>query len=511
MTNIEQILEELYELDPDFRQHEAKLKQIISELLANRPVAKIDEEFVKGLRAKLLAKAELINNENKLGNFNFMKKLNYILGGTAVVAVALAAVVLTQKQTGVQIVKNSQPLFGNKVEIEKVGFNAFGNLALNSGSGGDRNQSGGGNSMAIAPAPEQAPTADNGAAQPKMAYGMGGGGDMSIMPPMYTYKYVYKGEKLENLAGQMDVYRRVKGFGDQGLGGNLLQQLNFGLLDTGKFSNTTIQNLSIAEDKPEGYVINLNVQEGTIYISENWPKWPHPEANCRDEACYKQYQLKPEQIPADEKLIEIANKFLADHNISLENYGAPKVQDYWRQELARATDKSMVYIPDQMSVVYPLKIDGKEAFDEGGNATGLNVGVNVRLNKVSSVGELSALKFQASGYEVESDFQKIVDAAQNGGNYGPVYYTMPAGGEQKELTVELGTPTLSFVRMWQYNGATSDEIFVPAYIFPVTSVSGGDSYYPKNVVVPVAKEFMNRYQDGGPVKIMPLAEPAVKQ
>ena len=74
----------------------------------------------------------------------------------------------------------------------------------------------------------------------------------------------------------------------------------------------------------------------------------------------KNTQLSPDDLPTDEELIAIADNFLKEHGIKRENYGDPIVNKYWRE-----TGMSD-FVPDTLTIIYPLLINGKEVLDQGG-------------------------------------------------------------------------------------------------------------------------------------------------
>lgn len=56
--NINDILEELYALDPDLRQKESEIQKIIERMIKNRPEIQMDESFRNELRQKIMLEIE---------------------------------------------------------------------------------------------------------------------------------------------------------------------------------------------------------------------------------------------------------------------------------------------------------------------------------------------------------------------------------------------------------------------------------------------------------------------
>lgn len=520
---IEHILADLYKIDPAFRQHEAKVKTIIKEVLLAKPDTKFDEQFAAALRHKLLTQADMLKEKNGvslLHRVGFLTKISYALGTVAVVAIIAAAGILyLQNRKNVpQQADLSKPgnLLSSKIAIDRIGSQAFGKLALNSINTTAPQSGGNGENATSLPAGRQDLPADSGATgsgssnsntlmapaapSPKTALGLGGGGTGGFMPPYISYKYVYKGGDFTVDKDQMEVYKRQPTAANIGAA-DLLKRLNFGAADLGTFDNLTVQNLTLAEDKEFGYMFYANLQDSSLDISRNWDKWPQPATVCQSGRCAEPNQLKISDIPADQAIIDIADQFLKQHNIPTDIYGAPQMQNSWRQIYAETPDKSQFYVPDILTVIYPLKINGTAVSDESGSPIGLMVSVDVRTKIVASVSGLASQNYDSSLYPVETDAKRLIQMAENGGFRG-VY--PPSGNSGNASDIELGTPTQGLVKLWQYqqDKNQSVELIVPALIFPVTKAPIGQYFYQKNVIIPLPKDLLQQVTVP-PSRIMP--------
>jgi len=87
--NINEILEDLYGLDPALRSEEAELKEIIKKLLEKKPEAEADEDFKERLKNELLAEVE--QRRKRTGFFIIHRKMIVRAAGIA----AAVIVVLT--------------------------------------------------------------------------------------------------------------------------------------------------------------------------------------------------------------------------------------------------------------------------------------------------------------------------------------------------------------------------------------------------------------------------------
>lgn len=514
MTNTElnNILAELYRLEPGLREHEPGLRRLIAKMSDLKPDTRFDPAFAARLKAQLAAEAQKNNSPSsheKMFNLNFMdKKIYFAAGSLAVVAVVVLMATALINPPLKRSVSNDL----STRSINRLSANAFGSLAALSA-----------NSMTNA-ANQSAPLGlggvgtESGALAARTQNSGGDTGVTAVSPvatdmapakmiaPYYAYKYVYKGDlNLEETEGA--VYRRIKGDGQSGRAlAGLLQGMSIPGLDLSTFSNLRATSLSLVEDRDNGLMINLDLNEDNINISENWEKWRIPERdNCgNDQSCWDRWRLQESDIPADDQLIAMANEFLGQHNISRDNYGAPQVDNAWRQIYAQSTDKVNFYVPEYASVIYPLLIDGEPVRDQSGSFTGLRVSINLLKNAADGLSGLTPYRYDSSPYQLETSAENILEAASNGGwNRG--WY----GGTEEIRTLELGTPERSYVQIWRYTDNRNDELLVPALVFPVLNPPTEWYYGPRYVVVPLVKEMLdelNKQPDNMP---MPVDNPII--
>lgn len=500
--NINQIIEDLIALDPEFAKHKKELKKILLSLLEARPDPVVDADFVRSLRVKLMDQTEKSQVSGKWFQIidNFMKK--------TVFSAAAVAVVLIVAIVGLQMYVNrgtSITSFGSDVRITRASDGAFGNLATLTTTGGFGGQGGGGNAS-LASAPSM------GAEDAKAGSITGPSTDRMMIAPYepVVYKYVYNGEEIKLDSPKLDVLKKQRP-DTAGLAASL-GSLGMGLVNLDSFPQSKVQSVSFNQDN--GYNVYVDLTSGQISISGHYDMAAMSGKLCTPEQCPPPTPVKESDIPADDTLISVANQFLAEHGIATSAYGEPEVSNEYKTYILaalRANPSAEVYWPDQINVVYPLKINDEIVYDEGGNKMGITVGINIRNNRVLSVWNLGTLDYQASSYDAETDVARVMKVVEAGGIYGYV------GEGSKTVNIELGTPTMQYVNMWDYQAGTSQQLLVPSLVFPVTKqpdVEGG--YYRKAVVVPLVKSFLDR-NAGSPVHIMegssgaatPASEPAV--
>lgn len=468
MKNLDTIVKELIALDPGFAAHESELRTLIAEFVAKKPDTHLDEEFVASLRARLQG-ASLPSPYASFYSHVFSAKYA-ILG-------VLAVLVIVPIGYGIATRGNSTSagVFAMNQEIKHAGANAFGAIRPAEGAQGDTRE--------IDPA---ASPVENVVAT--FASGKGGGVavDTRMMLPqgeVTSYTYTYKGSLDLEAAG--DVYQRDITQQSSAQIAAQLKKFNFGLANLASFSDTRVRSFELVEDKPFGYSIMANFDEGNISINADYTKWP--SLSGKDMG-----QLPMSAMPSDPEAIAIANDFLKSHGISLKNYGDPVVQQYAEMGIA---DTGMQYAPEQLTVSYPLKISDAKIYEEGGYPFGLQVGVGVRDKKVMSVYGLTSQTYTSSSYSLETDQDKILSIVRKGG----VHAWTPQesdGVKVKHVELELGEPEKVLLHAYNYKEMRSQELFVPALNFPVINAPAGENA-PKSILIPLVPELLT--QESGPV------------
>jgi hypothetical protein len=508
---IQKILNDIYEADPGLRGKEQEIVVIIEDLVRARPDTKFDENFRARLRAEIMRRAESMDASAPdivRNKFVWLQRLAFVAAGAAICALIVLPLAYNRQGlvTGVYDLLAGKKTTG----IEQLGDKAFGSLALvtTAGSGAETatlEKGTAANSAVRQSATLVAPTmpaADYSGVDLGISVSGEGGGSTgsagnvspgSIGMPIYygnNYTFVYKGENFSVSDSKMDVLKRNKNAGAPQLG-SLMSGSSLNMVDWTKYANAKIQNVSFVTDGDKGYNVSANFIDGTVEIHRSGPAGElFIVRNVVQTSLDIAYQpLKMKDMPADDKIIAAADNFLRDFGISVANYGKPSVQDEWRLNYESYPDVANAYVPDAQSVIYPLKLNGMEVFGETGIRNGLTVEVNVREMVVQDVWGLSNQQYQSSAYDTETNTSRLIDIAENGGFRQNRYFD-ENGGNVKQ--VELGTPALAYVQMWIYKDNTSEELFVPAYVFPITKKPAGIYLYQKNIIVPVIKDILEQ-------------------
>ncbi|MFC1622579.1 hypothetical protein ACFL1Y_01105 [Patescibacteria group bacterium] len=455
---IKKFINDLYKLDPGLKNQEQELITLINQMLASQPNAKLDEKFAQVLRDKLVIKAEQLkpNHIERVrfnNNFNPMKKFTYAISGAVICAVLFISIYIP-------INKKSQiNLNLGELKVSQLDSGTFGSISLQ--------------------------TQDPAQNQERGIGASGGGGGMPAtgvqtfsMPAPQNYTYIYSGNDFQLENEQALVYKYQTPADSSKQLANLLKKAKFGLMDINKFSNLGLQNLTLVEDRDFGHRINIDLTHGTISIMENWPKWQQDDSklNCAgDTKCLQELMMKIEDVPSDEQLIAMADNFLNQYGINKQNYGQPEIRNEWRVFYEQNKETGGGGIPETMQVTYPLMIDGQKVYEQGGYPAGLSVSINIRYNKVAGIYGLRAENYQSATYDLEQNKDEILKLAEAGGLY-PNWYGQ---GENKEM--ELDTPELGLIKVYNYNTGDYEEMLVPGLIFNIKNKP--DNYYGREKIV----------------------------
>lgn len=470
------ILAELYEIDPALREHEAELVPLIAQLLERDPAQKPSPAFVKKLRKELQNRGADTNavEYRMQGTVPFLSlfhRFAFAAAG-ATLAVLIAVPVTLQLADDSALPPAADP-YGIDETAMKAGQPTTPPLPL---TGGTENS--------VAPM----------YARPQSG---GGGGDMmmdgkmsavsSMIAPWNPVKYRLEGDLPALPQGEVDVLERNLRTINVPFSG-IQSAFREAAIDLSSFDGTSVDHLSVTQRRPFGYTINLSMQDGSVSINQAWEFWPHPESDCRDEACYERLRPKISDIPADAELLRIAGAFIDEHEIDLSSYGDPVIDTAWRREYDRTEDKRMAWVPDSIRVIYPLVIDGHIVTEAGGGPSGISVQVSIKHKRVSDVWGLMTYEFDRTNHAAVSERADIER-----------FLAMSGGQTPEAPTVTLRDPTIGFVRLYTYEDGANKELFVPALIFQVTNLPKDIYYYQTSVAVPLSKELLDEAELSLPI------------
>ena len=477
------ILSDVYAVEPKLRKHERQLIKIVEELQKAKPDTKFDQRFAVKLRGRLLsqlARSEVQPqtveaSDNKLISFTFMRKFSYLAGGALIaVLIIIPAVYFTNFGSKIAV---SPVSIGSDQKISRLSENAFGSL-----------QSQDERILAAA-------MSDSVAA----GFGGGGGGLATegmavpapgIYPyPFYRDEYVYTGEPLELAVTQMEVFQRsLKNV--QGGAGQLLSKLNFGLINFNSLTDPQLRHVTFSEDSADGYTVTMSLDQGVVSMYREGPFVEFAQNEL----------MKPDDIPADDALIRVADSFLKQHGISTKFYGEPVVNNDWRIAFARDDRPEQFAAPQIMQVTYPLSINETDVYDQGGNSVGLMAMVSVTEMKVISVNNIAIQQYESSLYDVKTDIDTLLENFVNRrGEY-------PDSAQVEVRTIELGTPELALSVIYYFNEGRGAELYVPAFVFPVVKKPDSAQFLSDVLVTPLTTDLLQPMMGATGGGALPLLE-----
>lgn len=474
---IKQILSEIYDIDPRLEDNERELINIIKKLLASRPDTKFDKAFAKRLRTELVAK------ERKTLNMSLFQKLGFLIGGAALASLLIVPVVINNQWGESPSVTDTKIDIGSKITMLEE--EAFGDLGEAAGSRGSANaglaesadtassfydtrtQSGGGGTSSLIAAP--APDSVSAPREPFVAT---------------EYNYVYVGEDISLEEDKLEVLRRNVRAANVG---SLAGQFGLGLVNLQNIGNLQFENVSLTQGANSGMRVHINFQSGEISLNQDQGFAAMPEP-------YR--PIQPSEIPANEELIRLADDFVKKHQVNLDGYGEAEVSDSFIRAVDLATTNAQMYLPEVVSVVYPLSIKGIQVYDQGASPQGVHVNINIRTKEVVSLHGLSVQQYEASLYNVETNVETLIDKWQ-----GQNKYVYPSDIEVRTVDINLGTPQLVYVELFKWEDFRGESrLMVPSYRFPVMEKPADAPYYPDHIVMPLVPSLLEN--QGGPIRIM---------
>ncbi len=450
VTALDELLQELYALDPELRSREAELIPLITEIMKQKPDVPRNTTFIKTLREKILLSSSMPNVQQPQNSpFPFLRQFALVGAGAA-----LALIIALPFVSGRYSV--TPTTLSDSFSLKDVGKHAFGALSLN----------GSGSPEALSAVPAGRGGGGGGTPSPMTEPAM----DSKLIAPYSVYSYVYKGEL--SLEGIKDtVYRRSGGLS---ISSGELSRATVGPVSLSAFPGSRLQNFSLTTGD-NGYSIYAG-DDGSVSVNANQGIWTNLYANSTP--------LTKAEIPADGEVIAAADAFVKKYGINTNGYGSPVVDNRSMMYAALSEERGETpYYPDTLTVTYPLILDGEATVDQGGAPQGISVNVHSRTQTVTSLSVQGSGTLERSSYELENDTGKILDVLKKGGLYS---YSNP---ETKVTEVEVGDPEFVLMSYYQYDGTTNHNLYIPALKFTVINPPK-DGYYANTILVPLPKDIL---------------------
>lgn len=474
------ILRELYEIDPGFKEHEESLITLITELMRHKPDTRVDASFARELKDRLLTHEIMPMKQTFLSGPN---KWLFMLGGAVAVLVLVpVAILFTTTQSPQQVASN--------LTITRLASRAFGELALVPGGAGAQ--------MELSR--EEISALDSTTSTSPRPFSGGGGvagvaeDAKMILPPMpyVITEFRYDGEiSLDGV--DPTVYKRAKNMPTPRSVAQALQQNALGLVDARNFGGVT--SFILTDGQQEGYTLYVDYRDASASISLDWANWVFDEAN----------QVTLQNFPSDDRIIAVAQDFARRYGIDTSLYGEPIVDRSWQKGIEPLVARGeYAYVPQEVSVRYPLIINGMRVYEQWGGEYGITINVNVQKMKATGAYNLIVPSFEASEYALVQDLQKVRDTLKRGGN-AYIYYVDPQATVE---TLSVADPEVILMQYSTWDTAGADMLFVPALKFEVTGTpTNPEVYAPRHVIVPLIQDVYDRAGDDIRLPVEPMPFP----
>ncbi len=454
------ILEELYRLEPKLKENESAILEILAKMRTIKPEIMMNEDFRETLKSEIMAQ---LRSQQKIASKLFSFHFSLPIISTAF-ACLLIGVFISELPISLfyknpsfvpQIIEIDTPFSGDTLQYSRP-----------------------------APAVNQPMALAWNATMMKAEW------DRMILPveqfPFFTY--VYTGS-IPEYTGSLDVYKRNVVTFSQGELSSFFEKFRVDGINFDAFDEFDVTNISLAEKRAQGYILNIDFANGNIMLSKNWDTWQAP---CVDGNCPLPLPLKESDIPSDEELIKIGNEFLEKYGLSDFCMRSPQSDINWRIYYAEAKkiSPSTAQVPEEISLVYPQMIDATRIYEEYGTYKWLTLSIDVRSKKVATLfgfEKQSLIKWKYSEPTDKDTIEKIIRFGWR--------YEMDAMSGQVQKQITLGDPTLWYVRLWGewYDNGRGREFYVPAYVFPITREEDRKETGRQNIIVPLVKDFASFY------------------
>lgn len=497
--DIEKILQELYQIDENLKQKESELTKIIQNMLLLKPNIKIDADFKMALQERISEKITSQKLENYLSNrkLNIWQIVSYIFWAAWVFAFwffLLNENILNTEKNGIwnttiEITSPDNMLsFESKITKISGWFWNLKDLWVDSsaqwwmwGWGVEwtalmtekvaQNESVPGD-VSIS---REFSLNDSAPSDAPMVWKMIAPVDPDFVPEIYRYSF--SGELNLELTDSMPVYKKEN---VQSIWKEMMKNIgnfNFNGVNISRFPDLRVSSMTLNQDKPYGYSLNIDFDNWGFSMYKNWAKWPQVD-----------YSENTKQVFLEEnEIIKIAQNFLKEYNIDLSEYGAPVVEKSYIAIMEKYASSRIMpdYVNNNTSVVFPLVVEWQEISEEHGQISWVRIEIDLTEKKAVSLNGLSVNNYLTSQYQTETNKENILKVANVWGRFG--FYT-PETDKVKYVDIKLKNPELKYVNVYEYKNNSQEQYLIPAVVFEVER-SWVENYYVDTITVPLVKDF----------------------
>ncbi len=481
-TTAKSLLKELYILDPSLSEKEQEILQIIELMKKNQPKIKINEAFRLELRTKLMDSIDYAYiKKTNTNTFNW--SLFFSIFGTAFASIFVGVLGwnmylwIPAKTTRISFVPKvttiAQEWFGNPIITQTHTVSSLW-MGKQMSPHIENPEIG----VMYMPTNDSiwntTPRIDTPTYWKMMT------SDTSVPAETPIYRYSYSGSitletwelpvyKKEGTAFTTDEMRWV------------LQNFPIDAINLWALQNTILTNINLSEERDYGYNIAIDLNVGNISFSQNYPKWP--QAKCDMNGCAELPKITEKDLLQNNEIVDIANNWLQKYGIDKTFYGNAKIEMPSR---AIKSWEEQLHVPDIVTITYPLLINSKEVYEEYGTYKWIILTLDIRSKQISGMYGLEKQNLIQSLYPSESNTGNIMNMLYSGGRY---MQSWTISWNQKIVTIPVSAPHIEYVHISSTNTwGTSDEYYVPAYVFDVIE-KPKDGHISNSVIVPAVRGF----------------------
>lgn len=305
---------------------------------------------------------------------------------------------------------------------------------------------------------------------------------MLISPDYITevFRYNYFWSLDLNLPSKLPVYKKINSNKSWKIFANNIKNFSFNWINISEFSNLWVSNITFNQDEDYGYTLNLDFDNQSLNLYQNWEKWPQRDYN----------KDKKQVILKENELYKIANDFLQKYHIDIKKYAFPIIEKKYLENLKNYENNKLSwdFLQSNVTINYPLIIDGNLIKQEQWENTWLNLTINLEEKKVSSLYWLKLFDYLKSDYEIETNTKNILKIANVWGKNW--LDNLPnLNDEIKYTTINLKNPKLQYIVIYDYKDNKDDQYLVPAIVFEIDKENNNS--FQDNISVPLLKDLYN--------------------
>lgn len=308
------------------------------------------------------------------------------------------------------------------------------------------------------------------------------------MPMPYPYeitqqRYVYSGT-LPTDVSDFPIYKWVNAMIENEKVKDVISSLKIDQFDLSKLQNTTLTNVTLKENKENGFRVTLDFEGGYLSVFKDY-----------NSAYYARMQQNPTfTAMSDEEALALANDFISTYGINVSSFGKPYVEKPQNYPVAYAMDAAVsttTYVDPYVQIVFPTIIDGKNVNERYGQNAGLRISVSNQDKSIQGFSlkvEKLASTTEANLITDSSRINKIIEKGWYDYNYD--YGT---GYTVKYQDIELTNARVEYTKVETWKDGAAGTYYGPSLVFDVVKPQDGSYYGQDKMIVPLIDKAYEQY------------------